>query len=232
MARTVKDPEERRQEFLVAAQKLFIENGYFKTSVDDICKEMGVAKGLFYYYFKSKEDLVEGIVDDLWDGAVDDYHKIRDRDDLNSLEKLMLFSHIRGEVKLQQTYLAELYISDPNSLLVQKLRERGTDILAPILAEIVSQGVEEGFFDTPWPLEAARFLIRGSESLIADDLGDGDAIIRTYMITLDMWERVLGAEKGTFMGLVQEHEGLMRQFAEATGKMDFDTEDEQKEGDD
>ncbi len=232
MARTVKDPEERRQEFLSAAQKLFIENGYYKTSVDDICGEMGVAKGLFYYYFKSKEDLVEAIVDDLWDGAVETYNRIMDRDDLNSLEKMMLFSHERGEVKLQQTYLAELYISDPNSLLVQKLRERGTEVLAPILAEIVSQGVEEGFFDTQWPLEAARFLIRGSESLLADDLGDADAIIRSYMITIDMWERVLGAERGTFMSLVREHEGLMRQFAETTGQMDFEKRDEPEEGDD
>ncbi|MCK4970643.1 MAG: TetR/AcrR family transcriptional regulator, partial [Thermoplasmata archaeon] len=47
MARTVKKPEERRVEFLLSAQKLFIENGYYNTSVDDICKEMGVAKGLF-----------------------------------------------------------------------------------------------------------------------------------------------------------------------------------------
>jgi AcrR family transcriptional regulator len=232
MARIVKSPEERRDEFLQAAQRLFIENGYFKTSVDDICEDVGVAKGLFYYYFRSKEDLVEGIVDDLWEGAVEDYNRIRDMEDLNSLEKLMLFSHVRGEVKLQQTYLAELYINDPNSLLVQKLRERGTDILAPILAEIVSQGVKDGFFDTPWPLEAAMFLIRGGEALISDELGDADAVIRTYMITLDMWERVLGAEKGTFMSLVQEHEGLMRQFAEASGRMDMTTDDQVKEGDD
>ena len=42
MARTVKKPEERRVEFLLSAQKLFIEHGYYNTSVDDICKEVGV----------------------------------------------------------------------------------------------------------------------------------------------------------------------------------------------
>jgi AcrR family transcriptional regulator len=230
MARTVKAPEERRMEFLMAAQRLFIENGYYRTSVDDICKAMGVAKGLFYYYFKSKEDLVEGIVDHLWDGAVEDYHKIRDREDLNALQKMMLFSSVRGEVKLQQTYLVELYVNDPHSPLVQKLRERGTEVLAPILGEIIAQGVAEGFFDTPWPEEAARFLIRGSESLISDDLGDGDAIVRSYMLTLDMWERVLGAEKGTFMSLLEEHEDLMRSFAEAAGKLEDKDIPNKKEG--
>jgi AcrR family transcriptional regulator len=232
MARTVKKPEERRVEFLLAAQRLFVRNGYFKTSVDDIVKEMGVAKGLFYYYFKSKEDLVEGIVDHLWDGAVEDYHVIRDREDLNALEKMMLYSSVRGEVKLQQTYLVELYMRDPNSPLVQKLRQRGTEVLAPILAEIITQGVDEGFFDTKWPLEAAKVLIRGSEALISDDLGDPDAIIRTYTITLDIWERVLGAEEGTFMTLLAKHEDMMRAFADAAGKLEDAGRTREQGGDD
>ncbi|MCK5414930.1 MAG: TetR/AcrR family transcriptional regulator, partial [Thermoplasmata archaeon] len=108
MARTVKKPEERRIEFLLTAQKLFMEKGYYATSVDDIVGEMGVAKGLFYYYFKSKEDLVSQMVDHLWDGAKEDYIKIKDRDDLDALEKLMIYSSVRGEVKLQQTYLVEV----------------------------------------------------------------------------------------------------------------------------
>ena len=53
MARTVKDKEERRLEFIETAQRLFIENGYYATSIDDIVNEMGVAKGLFYHYFDS-----------------------------------------------------------------------------------------------------------------------------------------------------------------------------------
>jgi len=232
MARTVKRPEERRVEFIMAAQRLFIGNGYYKTSVDDICKALGVAKGLFYYYFKSKEDLVSQMVDHLWEGAEKDYLDIKSRDDLNALEKLMLYSSVRGEVKLQQTYLVEVVVKEPNSPLVQQLRERGFEILGPILGEIISQGVEEGFFNTQYPYEAANFLIRGAEALISVDLRDPDAVIRAYTISLDMWERVLGAEKGTFMKLLDKHEEMMRKFSQAADRVGTTDDIAKKEGDD
>lgn len=232
MARTVKDPEERRVEFLLSAQKLFIENGYYNTSVDDIVKEMGVAKGLFYYYFKSKEDLVSQLVDHLWDGAIDDYLRIRDMEGMNALEKLILYSQVRGEVKLQQTYLVELVVKEPNSPLVREMKERGFEILTPILGEIISQGVEEGFFDTEYPHEAAGFLVHGAEGLIGTDLSDPEVVIRAYAISLDLWERVLGAKKGTFMGLMAEHEENLRKFAEAADRIDTSDDVMQEKGDD
>jgi len=140
MARTVKDKEERRLEFIETSQQMFIENGYYATSVDDIVNKMGVAKGLFYYYFKSKEDLVYQIVDHLWDGAVEDYVKIRDMEGINALEKLLLYSQARGEVKLQQSYLVELVIKEPHSPLVQQMKDRGFEMLTPILGRSYPRG--------------------------------------------------------------------------------------------
>jgi len=58
-----KDSEQRRNEFMEAAEKLFRENGIVDTTVSSIVNEMNVAKGLFYYYFNSKDDLIEAISD-------------------------------------------------------------------------------------------------------------------------------------------------------------------------
>ena len=58
MAET-KDSEERRNEFVEAAEKLFREHGIVDTTINSIVKEMNVAKGLFYYYFKSKDDVID-----------------------------------------------------------------------------------------------------------------------------------------------------------------------------
>ena len=52
------DAEQRREEFINAAEKLFKENGVVETTVNAIVKELDVAKGLFYYYFKSKDDVI------------------------------------------------------------------------------------------------------------------------------------------------------------------------------
>lgn len=56
-----KDSEERRNEFVDVAEKLFKENGIVDTTVNAIVKELDVAKGLFYYYFKSKDDVIDAI---------------------------------------------------------------------------------------------------------------------------------------------------------------------------
>lgn len=56
-----KDSEERKDEFIDVAEKLFKENGIVDTTVNSIVKEMDVAKGLFYYYFNSKDDIINAI---------------------------------------------------------------------------------------------------------------------------------------------------------------------------
>ena len=55
--RISKDPEERRKELIEVASKLFEKYGYEKVSVRDILSEVNGAPGMFYYYFKSKEDI-------------------------------------------------------------------------------------------------------------------------------------------------------------------------------
>src|ERR1035437_5450898 len=53
-----KASENRRDQIVKAAVRLFSENGYFQTTIDDIAKEADVSKGLVYLYFKDKHDLL------------------------------------------------------------------------------------------------------------------------------------------------------------------------------
>jgi AcrR family transcriptional regulator len=53
---------ERKQQLLSAAQALFTQHGYHATRVSDICAAAGVAKGLFYWYFPTKESLFAELV--------------------------------------------------------------------------------------------------------------------------------------------------------------------------
>ena len=66
-SRRSKHPEERRKELLDAAERLFVEQGYEETSIRDIITTVGVAHGLFYYYFRSKEDILAAIIDRFYD---------------------------------------------------------------------------------------------------------------------------------------------------------------------
>ena len=63
MTRVTKDPEERKKEIMMAAFQLFATKGFQETAVSDIVKKVGVAQGLFYYYFKSKEEVLEAVME-------------------------------------------------------------------------------------------------------------------------------------------------------------------------
>ena len=53
---------ERRQQLLDCAAELFAARGYANTRIADICSAAGVAKGLFYWYFDTKEALFADLV--------------------------------------------------------------------------------------------------------------------------------------------------------------------------
>ena len=61
--RITKTPEERKAEMIAIASVLFARQGFVRTSVSEITDEAKVAKGLFYYYFTTKDDMVKSVVE-------------------------------------------------------------------------------------------------------------------------------------------------------------------------
>lgn len=61
-----------KQQILNAATNLFSCHGFCATSVDDILSAVGLTKGAFYHYFKSKHHLCEAVLD----RAIDEYHQL------------------------------------------------------------------------------------------------------------------------------------------------------------
>ena len=64
-ARSRLSPEERKRTFVQVAITLFFRNGVESTTMQQIAKEAGVSYGLFYHYFRSKDDLLTEAVDQL-----------------------------------------------------------------------------------------------------------------------------------------------------------------------
>ncbi|MGE5677914.1 MAG: TetR/AcrR family transcriptional regulator, partial [Pseudomonadota bacterium] len=61
--RIVKEAEERKNEILDAADSLFAQKGFDGTSTNDILEKVGIARGTLYYHFKSKEDIMDALID-------------------------------------------------------------------------------------------------------------------------------------------------------------------------
>lgn len=200
MVRTTKKTEERRLEIIKTAEKLFRENGYSKTPVDAIIKEMGVAKGLFYYYFKSKEDVLEAIAEYLLNQLVQIAEQIADDASMDALAKMRLLlsdSHIgdedTGEIVEQLHLPANRELHEVTN--IQTILK-----LSPIFAKIVVQGNQEKIFNTKRPLETMQFLLTGGQFLLDGGLFDFNEqeIVNRRIAMQEIIEKALGAERGTF----------------------------------
>ena len=86
--RVTKEPEVRKQEILDTALKLFGENGYEKTSITDIAKAIGVAQGLCYRYFPSKEALFDSAIEQYADVLVEQFADA-EKDDHKTLRQII-----------------------------------------------------------------------------------------------------------------------------------------------
>ncbi len=64
MPKRINDTKLRRQQILKSARKVFLEKGFQGATIDDIAKEEGVVRGTILYHYKSKESLVEAVLEE------------------------------------------------------------------------------------------------------------------------------------------------------------------------
>lgn len=200
MARIVKAPDERRAEIVETADRLFREHGYARCSVEMIIREIGVAKGTFYYYFKSKPDILQAIVDKTLGQIVEFSNGLADDPSLTAMQKMEALlgnSHIGDDDSLEVAEMLHL----PENRELHELTNIQTVLkLSPILARIVEQGCEEGVFDVEKPLETIQFLFTGAQFLTDGGLfGFSEAELRSRRLVMQtIIEKSLGAEPGSF----------------------------------
>ena len=163
MARILKGYDERKAEFLAAAQQLFFEKGYETTSVNTIIESVGVSKGTFYHYFKSKEDLLDNLVENHTEQHLEAWRMIIEDDNLTALQKLnMVFeksSSLKSANKEMIKMTFEALYRDENLLMRYKLTKRRIKVATVELTKIIQQGVEEGFFNTLFPQESMELCL-------------------------------------------------------------------------
>ena len=207
MTRIIKDPDVRRSEILDVAQKLFYLKGYEQTSVQDIITEIGIAKGTFYHYFSSKQDLLDAMIKRMIDQTLQTVEPIVNDDQLNALEKFTrFFAYIESWKIENKTFLLEVlkvWHKDENAIFRQKMGVETTRAVAPVLAKIIQQGAVEGIFVTAYPEDLAEVILQIGQPLsetatelllnIEQDDQTLEIITRKVIVYERAIERVLGA---------------------------------------
>ncbi|MGO1043651.1 TetR/AcrR family transcriptional regulator [Clostridioides difficile] len=199
--RIIKDPEERKSEILDTAEMLFCTKGYTKTTINDILNEIGIAKGTFYYYFKSKEEVMDEIITRIIDNDINMLKEIASNPDIPVIEKFfqILISQ-RPKVGGSKEKVINQFHQPNNAEMHQKTIVKTILNFTPILTEVVEQGIREGIFNTKYPKETIEFLLVSSECIFDKGMfdWDNDEILQRAKAFVCIMETILGANKGSF----------------------------------
>lgn len=119
MARII-DKEEKRCDIALSAIELFCEKGIQQTSIDEIAKSAGVAKGTIYLYFKNKEEIVFAIWDIIAQRHRDAFAK-RVKAEMSAKEKILEFYNFSEcEEEQNKEQVLKLYQHFVSSMLIDK----------------------------------------------------------------------------------------------------------------
>lgn len=149
---------DKRELIIKAMEQLLIENKGASCSVSDIAKMAGIAKGSIYYYYKSKEEIIDAVVDHIYAQRINECKEVISKNQLNAVEKLELL------YKTYCNFVVEPYIDlylheQKNAAMHQKSLAKILTLLSSLVADIFSQGVNEKLFICENPKETAEIFM-------------------------------------------------------------------------
>ena len=196
--RVVKEAAERRNEILDAAEELFVAKGYDKTSTNDILDKVKIARGTLYYHFKSKEDILNAMIDRINSSLIARAEAVAKDKSVPIVERIvMTISSLRVNTDIGNEIITLVH-KPQNALMHQKMQKSLVEGVLPILTDLVNEGNKEGIFDVKYPKETTEMLILYSTIAFDDDYDESPESSKKRIIAfLINTERLLGAKEGS-----------------------------------
>jgi AcrR family transcriptional regulator len=203
--RVVKKAEERRNEILDVADELFGLKGFDGTSTNDILEKVGIARGTLYYHFKSKEDIMDALIERYNNrllGAAQEISIDKSIPLNERIIRVVMAMNISGGSGKE---IMEHIHKPQNALMHQKIQKVIINGVTPILTGIIREGIEQGLFSTPFPYECMEMILAYTNTVFDDDMVKMTNEERASRIQAFVFnaERLLGAESGSLMYVMQ-----------------------------
>jgi len=193
-----KQAQVRRDEILDAAGRLFVAKGYAATTITDLLDEVGIARGTLYHHYKSKEQVLQGLIRRHGDRLLDQLATVLASDQSALLKLGACLASLAPQDLEQAALVAELSSAGDAAMFMISLDDLVLR-LAPAVAQVITQGVFEGVFDTSHPLTITRVLLVAIHGLLDNPGLTWTAEERTELLAgiVDAAERMLGALPGS-----------------------------------
>ena len=181
----------RKDEILSVAYNLFITKGYDNTSVDEIIEKVNIAKGTFYYFFTSKEEMLDEVINKMINEEIIEAKKV-------VLMPIPIEQKVVGIVtslrpKSNELNIVETLNNDNNIKMHMKYNKRIIDEATIILKDVVLEGIDKGVFNCTNIEERIKLLLKMSN----DTFDDNNFTNKDVEVYIDMVEKLLGANPGT-----------------------------------
>lgn len=158
-----KYPEETVEKILVISKKLFQKKGYDKTTMNDIIQELGMSKGAIYYHFTSKEEILDAVIEKQFQAShnnmIETINQITAKNAKEKLKKLLGILEQR-QTKNKLSAIQEVMINQEKN---PKFLVSGIQIAikkeAPIISDIIREGIRDGSLKTDYPDEFAEMFL-------------------------------------------------------------------------
>lgn len=153
--RIIKEAEERKNEILDAAERLFGAKGYDSTSTNDILDAVGIVRGTLYYHFRSKEDILDAMIDRMMGEMTAKAKALAAQREIPVLRRLtMIITALNVSGELGQEIMEQIH-RPQNALMHQKIQNRLLSDITPLLAGLIEEGNRQGICQTDYPAEVA-----------------------------------------------------------------------------
>ena len=202
--RVVKEAEERKNEILDVAERLFGTKGFDGTSTSDILNEIGIARGTLYYHFKSKEEILDAMISRIMSRLIEKVEVIAVQKNIPVLERLtmMMLSLNVSDGNFGQELLKQIH-KPQNALMHQKMEKSLLSCFNSIITELIKEGITQGICRTDYPEEVAEmtFLYAATvfDGLMEHSEQEKQRKIAAFIYNL---ERLLNVEQGSMKSVI------------------------------
>lgn len=189
--RIVKEAAVRRNEILDAAEQLFVTRGFDKTSTNDILDRVGIARGTLYYHFKSKEEILDAMIQRMTETLLKRAGQIavqKDKPVLQRLTEMILALNVDSELGNE---IMEQVHKPQNALMHQKMQAGLLAGAVPLFTGLIEEGIAQGICQTEYPAETAEMLLVYSNTAF-DALAEGSHDEQKIAAFIYHMERLLG----------------------------------------
>lgn len=190
---------DKKELILDAMQELFREGNGGTASVSDIAKKAGIAKGGLYYYFRSKEEVLDALVERQYEGIIQSCNTLVEQSDENAVVKLALL--LRNYRSSYVDASLDDYLHTPqNAAIHQKSLAKILSSLSQVVSRIIMQGVEEGIFFCEYPQEYSEIIMSVFTFLLDPGIFPWTAEQNKMKLKAlaDLVEKGLSAKSGSF----------------------------------